>query len=112
MRKMFSENQIKNIVNQGIESGEIKGENYLLTGYIFDMDGEQYAINTSIEEYNNEKIYYALVIHITGPDLREFKIDFNTKKVYDDDELELSIDRASIILTNIASGKIALIIEI
>lgn len=24
MRKMFSENQIKNIVNQGIESGEIK----------------------------------------------------------------------------------------
>ena len=25
MRKMFSENQIKNIVNQGIESGEISG---------------------------------------------------------------------------------------
>ena len=24
MRKMFSENQIKSIVNQGIESGEVK----------------------------------------------------------------------------------------
>lgn len=39
MRKMFSENQIKNIVNQGIESGEIQ------TGISHDMISGEVSVN-------------------------------------------------------------------
>ena len=56
MRKMFSENQIKSIVNQGIESGEISGGTklYKHTIELEDADGNQYMfvlVNTDNTHY-------------------------------------------------------------
>lgn len=45
MRKMFSKNQIKEIVNQGIESGEISSiYAYMFTGNVTDGNKDEYSM--------------------------------------------------------------------
>ena len=50
MRKMFSKNQIKDIVNQGIESGEISGGTKLYLHEIRINDVATYNIITTFKE--------------------------------------------------------------
>ena len=51
---MFSENQIKNIVNQGIESGDISGGTKLYKHFITDGVNEINIISTSKEKYTEQ----------------------------------------------------------
>ena len=66
MRKMFSENQIKSIVNQGIESGEISGGTKLYKHIAWDSDelncliiicnkNEQFNLSNAISLDNSEQ---------------------------------------------------------
>ena len=72
MRKMFSEKQIKNIVNQGIESGEISGGTklYLHTLY-FESSGFTIYIVSSIEDVAQSGTDIdSLIEHATSPVFR------------------------------------------
>lgn len=49
MRKMYSENQVKAIVKQGISSGEIKGGSKLYKYHIVYNDGNEIYINSTLK---------------------------------------------------------------
>lgn len=108
MRKMFSENQIKNIVNQGIESGEINlqeapnnefpltdGENYEL--YIGADDDEKYLI---ISE-NSDKQEYLMQI------LGKYLYGYNSSGELRVKGLILSCDTSPLALTMIRYNEIS-----
>lgn len=58
MRRMFSENQIKSLVNKGIEDGEISGGTKLYAHLIFDDSGTNgiTIISNKKEKFTKEKL--------------------------------------------------------
>lgn len=57
MRKMFSENQIKSIVNQGIESGDVKLVNINTIEFLKTFDTDKTSFILTDEEWDKIKNY-------------------------------------------------------
>ena len=114
MRRMFSENQIKNLavqgVNEGIESGEVKSlpKGAILIGWFSDSNEEIWSvlanINKIVDESTLESIN-AFCLNQSGNN-RLVKVDFVHSKLYIS-EVEESVSDAYLELYDLNGNKIA-----
>lgn len=109
MRKMFSKNQIKEIVNQAIQSGDISPV-LLIQGNFANSNDDEFCIITQINPYKYEEMYHVQVVGIGS--LYEIAIDFEESKIYDIDSQEILFNSANIELINILNGETLSVINV
>lgn len=105
MRKMFSENQIKKIVNEGIQEGEIKSPMMIVGQYEEEGSGNTTLIYPSFQGEVKGKYIVVAFSPSDGYSL-EVELDFDTGVITSLVSQEaILIDSASIQLVNIFTGK-------
>lgn len=106
MRKMFSKNQIKEMIK------ELSVNATLLEGNFEDSDNILYSIITTNTSIDNDGRLYAIVVS-NEPDLHRIWIDVANEDIYLDDSLQpIEIDGCSIKLKNIITNEILFEMEI
>ncbi len=93
MRRMFSENQLKEIVNQGIQSGEINIQSkYLIAnGYLYDTNEVYYIFNG---------LLVSTEVVLNHQDFRLYSIAVNSDKVYIDCQWNQELEEYECSLNN------------
>ena len=97
---MFSENQIKNIVNQGIESGDIK-TSYLVTGNFEDEENGSFIILTGIYNANLSTISGVWCLQLSNSSLMQIEINFEEMTISG-----VNIAAAAIQLIDLSNGDV------
>ena len=105
IRKMFTEEQIKNIINRGIESGEISNNKYFMQLYLEDEDENIYYASgiCKVEEINE----YTLGVLRDDFSLHYLKYTEinNVPSIYVDD-VQISISTITLFIFDLLSGKV------
>lgn len=101
MRRMFSENQIKELINASL----VENSKCQVTGYFTDEDDNQYVILPNIVENANE--LKVNVLEISDSLISEKTINFKDETIS-----AVNIGSASIQLVRIADGEILKEIDI
>lgn len=111
MRKMFSKNQIKEVVNEGIQSGEINSS-YLLSGYFIDEDNEYFLVYPELTQDNTD-IYSAIALHVDGAQVIRISIDFENQTISNENtETQISLDTCDMYLRNTITAEVIKFINI
>ena len=114
MKRMFSKKEITNLVNKGIQNGEVKSYGLLLSGYFEDMDGFMYQIFPYIHIPNSMNKYWAKCLCVTDSNdvsFAELEIDFENSQVLDGDT-PMPLNAATIELQDTSNGKIISSIDV
>lgn len=105
MRRMFSENQIKEMIEAKIQAEVVEKSKCQVTGYFTDEDDNQYVILPNIVENANE--VKVNVLEVSDSVISEKTINFEDKTIS-----AVNIGSASIQLVRIADGEILKEIDI
>ena len=106
MRKMFSENQIKEIIKKAIKSGEIAPVLVLQGLYEEQGSDSQTLLQAQFNSMPSEGKYYTFAFNTAEQYVIEVSIDFENQKIYNSEETEILLDGATIELVNILNNEV------
>ena len=117
MRKMYSENQIKKMIEDGVnailQSGQ--GQLFIFSGQ-FEYDGKYWMLQPTLLPFSESKTYYANVIS-SGGDIQNIEVSWDENDAIDDfildgQSISSDLDSLEIEVKGVINGEIILLADI
>ena len=103
MRKMYSKNQIKAIIQEAINSGAIESP-VMIQGNFTDSNDDEFSIISVLNPYKNEGKYSCFCVGVGS--YFSISIDFENQEVLDSDGEEIQLNSAYIQLLKTLNGEV------